>query len=106
MSYADEEDARFHEALEQLLNENRQAWKKFSEAVPKYRRPVFFCSKEFLDALFQDADMVRAFNVDDKRLCDTCNDDCIVESPYDTGPGLAPCFETCPAIHEPWHVKR
>ena len=38
--------------------------------------------------------------------CATCNDDCIIESPYDTGPGLAPCFETCPAIHEPWHVKR
>lgn len=38
--------------------------------------------------------------------CRVCDDDCLVESLYDRGPGLAPCFESCPNMDEPWHVKR
>lgn len=37
--------------------------------------------------------------------CGHCNDELIVEAD-DYGPGGCPTFEDCPALGEPWHLKK
>lgn len=37
--------------------------------------------------------------------CGHCNDEFLVEA-EERGPGGCPTFESCPALNEPWHVKR
>lgn len=82
--------ARVREDVEKHIDDkvfNSEAFKKAFDTLVQRRPPA----PMQLDAL--------------PVHCNHCNDEFLVQA-EDYGPGGCPTFVTCPAINEPWHVKR
>ena len=105
MTYEEAEDERWREAMRKIEDNSQQSKRMFTaeafkaafQKINERRRPP---SKVVL--MGQTLAEVAGGSV----RCGHCDDTCLVESLYDQGPGCCPCFEDCPAIDEPWHVKR
>ena len=98
MTYEEAEDERWREAMWKIIDAPKPTFKEAFEKLASMKRPAskMICSSALL------AELTNGQPVH----CGHCDDTCLVESLYDQGPGCCPCFEDCPAIDEPWHVKR
>lgn len=90
--------ARVREDVEKPIDDkvfSHEVFKKAFDTLGQRRPPA----PMQLDALLLSDVLKRPVH------CNHCNDEFLVQA-EDYGPGGCPTFVTCPAINEPWHVKR